>query len=57
MAGVRIITRLMRRAYREFLSAQPLKCLCLAYTAGLNILKEICVVHGDGWEITTAGAA
>jgi len=47
MAGARIITRLMRRAYRAFLSAQPLNHLGVAKTAGLKCLKEICVLHAN----------
>ena len=29
----------------------------LAWAAGFRFLKDICVVHGDGRDITTAGAA
>ena len=55
--GDRIVKRLIRRPNRAFLSAQPLKCVCLAYIAGLFFFTEVCILLDDDWNITRTGIA
>lgn len=56
-AGVRIITWLISRSNREFLSAQPLTHLSLPYIAVLNFLTEIRILLGYVEKITKWGVA
>jgi len=48
---------LMRKPHTVFLSAQPLKYVCLAYIAGLNLFHRSFILLDDDWEITRTGIA